>query len=72
MVDPDFQLHVLDLHSDRVVPLVPSGLRIVPALDAPTWSAAGTILIPAGAGEREGSGDVDALGQAVLVVLATG
>lgn len=68
IVDPDFQLHVLDLDSGRVVPLVPSGLPLVPALDTPTWSTDGTILIRAGAGEREGSGDVDALGRAVLVV----
>lgn len=72
MVDPDFQLHVLDLDSGRVGPLVPSGLPIVPALDAPTWSAAGTILIRAGAGEREGSDDVEALGRAVLLVPAAG
>ena len=58
MVDPDFQLHVLDLDSGRVVPLVPSGLPIVPALDAPTWSAAGVE-------SSSGPGPVSARGRAM-------
>jgi hypothetical protein len=67
MVEPDFQLHLLDLDTGNAVALVPSGLPIVPAFDVPTWATDGEILIRAMAGGREGSGDAEALGRAVVV-----
>jgi dipeptidyl aminopeptidase/acylaminoacyl peptidase len=67
MVDPDHQVHVRDVDSAVVRPLVPSGLPLVPALDPPTWATDGTIVIPGGSGDPEGAEDLAALGRAVVL-----
>lgn len=72
MVTPDFQVHVRDLASGEVTAVLPNGLPLVPAVDVPTWSTSGTVFIRAGAGDREGSGDVAALSRAALLEVQSG
>ena len=72
MVTPDFQVHVRDLAGGEVTAVLPDGLPLVPAVDVPTWSTSGTVFIRAGAGDREGSGDVAARSRAALLEVPSG